>query len=106
MVISGAFLFYAVPVRSYHSIFFRVKALLLILAGINAWVFHGGIWRRVASWDLDAAPPRGARAAGAASLVLWMSIIFAGRLIAYNWFDCDKPQRPAIQWASGCSFGN
>jgi hypothetical protein len=106
MVISGALLFYAIPVRSYHSIFFRVKVLLLILAGINAWVFHGGIWRGVAAWDLDRVPPRGARIAGAASLVLWLSIICAGRLIAYNWFDCDKPQRPAIQWASGCNAAN
>jgi Family of unknown function (DUF6644) len=106
MIVSGALLFFAIPVRSYHSIFFRVKVLLLILAGINAWVFHAGIWLRVASWDLDEKPPRGARVAGAASLMLWMAIIFAGRLIAYNWFDCDKPQRPTVQWVSGCSLGN
>jgi hypothetical protein len=103
MVISGALLFYAIPVRSYHSVFFRVKVILLILAGLNAWVFHAGIWRRVRAWDLDPVPPPSARLAGAASLTLWVCIIFAGRLIAYNWFDCDKPQPTLVQWAAGCS---
>jgi hypothetical protein len=104
MVVSGALLFYAIPVRSYHNIFFRGKVGLLLLAGANAWIFHSGVWRRVAAWDLDRVAPRAARIAGAASLLLWVGIIFAGRLIAYNWFDCDKPQAPIIQWASGCSF--
>jgi hypothetical protein len=102
-VITGALLFYAIPVRSYHSIFFRVKVVLLILAGVNAWVFHAGIWLRVKTWDLDLVPPRSARAAGAASLVLWTCIIFAGRLIAYNWFDCDRPQRQVVLWLTGCT---
>jgi hypothetical protein len=103
MCVTGALLFYAVPVRSYHSLFFRFKVLLLVLAGINAWAFHAGIWRRVGEWDVADVPPRSARVAGAASLVLWTCIIFAGRLIAYNWFDCDKPQRPLIVWVTGCS---
>jgi hypothetical protein len=102
MVITGALLFYAVPVRSYHSVFFRAKVILLILAGVNAWVFHAGVWRHTATWDLDRVPPAAARFAGGASLVLWISIIFAGRLIAYNWFDCDKPQSAIVVWASGC----
>jgi hypothetical protein len=105
MVLSGVLLFYAIPIRSYHSVFFRVKVGMLILAGINAWVFHGGIWRRVVSWDLDRVPPKSARIAGAASLALWFSIIFAGRLIAYNWFDCDRPQGPTVLWMAGCEPG-
>jgi hypothetical protein len=102
MVITGALLFYAIPVRSYHSLFFRIKVVLLILAGINAWVFHAGVWLQVEGWDLARTPPSRARAAGAASLALWIGVIFAGRLIAYNWFDCDKPQSAAVVWATGC----
>src|SRR5262245_36203884 len=33
MVISGALLFYAIPVRTYLNIFFRVKVLMLLSAG-------------------------------------------------------------------------
>ena len=40
MVISGVLLFYAIPVRSYQSVWFRMKVILLVLAGLNAWVFH------------------------------------------------------------------
>src|SRR5258708_29634047 len=46
MVITGVLLFYAIPVRAYQSIFFRIKAVALILAGLNAFVFHTTIDRR------------------------------------------------------------
>lgn len=104
MVISGALLFYAIPVRSYMNIFFRIKVVMLILAGINVWVFHRGIYTRVADWDTDKKPPSRARFAGAASLLLWTMIIFSGRMIAYNWFDCDRqPQSVFVNWVTECT---
>jgi uncharacterized protein DUF6644 len=103
MVISGVLLFYAIPVRSYQNIFFRIKVVMLILAGLNAFVFHSNIDRRVAEWDRDLVPPRAARRAGATSLLLWAVIIVCGRMIAYNWFDCDKqPQPPIVNTLTGC----
>jgi len=102
MITTGSLLFYATPIRSYYSIWFRTKMILLVVAGLNAWVFHARIWRSVASWDLDPVMPTAARVAGMASLVLWAGIIVTGRMIAYNWFDCDKPQRPFVVWAAGC----
>ena len=102
MVITGLLLFYAIPVRAFHSIFFRIKIVLLILAGVNVWVFHWGVFRRVAEWDLEPILPKRARMAGAVSLVLWASIVVAGRMIAYNWFDCDKPQPPLVNMLAGC----
>lgn len=104
MVVSGVLLFYAIPVRSYQSVFFRMKVLMLVIAGVNAWVFHWGIFRRVGEWDQNPIAPRAARVAGATSLVLWVSIVIAGRMIAYNWFDCDRQPQPAfINWAAGCT---
>jgi hypothetical protein len=106
MVASGVLLFYAIPVRSYQSLFFRVKLLLLVLAGINAWVFHSKIYLRLQTWDRDPVPPKQARFAGFASLALWILIIFCGRMIAYNWFDCDKqPQPRIINTLAGCVVG-
>jgi len=87
MVVSGGLLFYAIPVRTYLNIFFRIKVVLLLLAGLNAWIFHRRVYRRVAEWDLDERPPKGARRAAWVSLALWACIITAGRMIAYNWFD-------------------
>ncbi|MEE3273608.1 MAG: DUF6644 family protein [Acidobacteriota bacterium] len=105
MLTTGLLLFYSSPVRYYHNIFFRFKVLLLIVAGLNAFVFHRGIHRRVAEWDNDTKLPRAARVAGAVSLIAWALIVVSGRLIAYNWFDCDiQPQSNLINWAAGCGI--
>lgn len=103
MVITGGLLFYAIPVRSYQNVFFRAKVLMLIAAGLNAWFFETGIATRVSEWNLAAVAPKRARVAGAVSLVLWAGIIIAGRMIAYNWFDCDRPQSTLVRWAAGCT---
>jgi hypothetical protein len=103
MVISGVMLYFAIPLRTYHNVFFRLKAVLLFAAALNAWVFHnGGMYRRLAEWDSAAVTPRAAKLAGAFSLALWVAIIFSGRMIAYNWFDCDKPEPAVIDLLAGC----
>jgi hypothetical protein len=102
MIVTGTLLFYAIPVRSYHNVFFRIKAIMLVLAGLNAFVFHNGIYRKVFDWDIAPRAPRAARAAGACSLVLWALIIVSGRMIAYNWFDCDMQPPHWAFVAAGC----
>ena len=87
MVITGAMLFYAGPVRTYHNIFFRWKVLFLLSAAANAAIFHLATSRTVHQWDTDPKPPIGARLAGGLSLALWTAIVICGRMIAYNWFD-------------------
>ena len=96
MIVSGALLFYANPPPRYQNIFFRAKMVMLVLAGINAWVFHRTVYRNVAEWDLDPVPPRRARMAGGLALVLWAAMIMSGRMIAYDWFDCGRQPQPAI----------
>jgi hypothetical protein len=103
MVATGLLLFYATPVRNYQNIFFRAKMVLMALAGLNVWLFHRRTYRRVHDWGAAALPPPAARRAGYASLVLWAGVIVCGRLIAYNWFDCDlQPQTALVNWAAGC----
>ena len=103
MFITGVLLFYAIPIRSYQNVFFRLKLIALVLAGVNAWVFHSGVHKKVTEWGLGRTPPRKARLAGGLSLFLWAVIIVCGRMIAYNWFDCDMKPSPFIQWAAGCT---
>ena len=103
MVVTGSLLFYAIPLRSYQNIFFRFKMLLLLLAGLNLWLFHSRVYPKVAAWDAVGVPPGAARRAGALSLALWIGIIFSGRMIAYNWFDCDRqPQTALINFLTSC----
>jgi hypothetical protein len=80
-------LFYSGPVRAAGNIFFRIKMIMIVLAGVNALVFHFTIYRRVAAWDADPAPPLRARLAGIFSLFLWSGVVICGRMQAYNWFD-------------------
>jgi cyanate permease len=102
MVITGTLLFFAIPVRSYQNIFFRLKMVLLVLAGLNAWFFHACVYPRVITGPNDSVT-KGARIAGALSLSLWISVIFSGRMIAYNWFDCDRqPQPDVINFLTSC----
>jgi hypothetical protein len=70
--------------RCYQSWYFRAKMVLLILAGLNAFIFQFGAYRQVANWDEAVLkPPTGARVAAWTSSVLWVVIVFTGRGIAY-----------------------
>jgi hypothetical protein len=103
MTITGVALVYANPVRYYFNLFFRIKVLLLVVAGVNIWWFHGRTHHGVADWDTAPTPPRAARAAAIVSLAAWTAVIVAGRMVAYNWFDCDiQPQSAFVNWAAGC----
>ena len=106
MTVTGLLLFYSQPVRYYYNLFFRIKVLVMLLAGANIAIFHNGVHRHAAEWDDDASPPRAARIAGAVSLAVWTVVVVTGRLIAYNWFDCDIQPQPAwVNWAAGCPVG-
>lgn len=83
-LITGALLLCSEPVKCFGNVYFKVKVILLILAGLNALVFHATIDRTLERWDCALTPPLRARLAGIASLVLWVGVIVAGRYTAYN----------------------
>jgi hypothetical protein len=62
---------------------FRVKLLLLLGAGLNALLFHAGVFRTVAAWDQHVPTPRAAKTSALLSLAIWIGVIACGRLIAY-----------------------
>jgi len=61
---------------------FALKFCLVFAAGVNAAVFHAGVYRGAERWDVAAMPPWGARAAAALSLLLWLSVIACGLRLA------------------------
>jgi hypothetical protein len=85
MFVTGAMLFAAYAPSAYGNTAFRVKLVALVLAGVNAVVYHYTAGRKVAEWD-DAVPPPGVRIAGLSSLALWLVVIVAGRLTSYTMF--------------------
>ncbi|MBM3358102.1 MAG: hypothetical protein FJY54_10285 [Betaproteobacteria bacterium] len=62
---------------------FIAKLTLIFVAGLNAVAFHLGPYRFVAQWDRSVASPFSARTHAALSLIIWMSVIACGRLLAY-----------------------
>jgi len=83
MAVTGLLLFFANPVKFATNPFFQAKVGLLLVAGLNAGLFHVTTYRSVGAWDGSAAPPVRARIAGWVSLVAWMGVITVGRLIAF-----------------------
>lgn len=62
---------------------FRLKLFLILLAGLNAALFHFFTLKTIDEWNVDRIPPLKAKLAGITSILLWFSVIAAGRLIAY-----------------------
>ncbi len=98
---TGLLLFYAVPERSFHSLWLRFKLGLIVAAGVNALIFHLRTRRSPERWDPERTPVS-ARIHGGISLAVWITAIFMGRMIAYDWFDCGKPMPAWIQLISQC----
>jgi len=56
---------------------------VLLLAGINSWVFHNGIQRTMSEWEQNKVAPASARVWAICSLTLWISLVGLGRAIAF-----------------------
>jgi len=82
VVPSGFLMFIAHATEFADNPAFRLKLIFLALAGLNALAFHRGAFRSVTGWE-SSAVPRTARVAAVLSLVLWVGVIAAGRLLAY-----------------------
>jgi hypothetical protein len=82
-VATGFSLFASEATRCWENKAFRIKMVMLVLAGLNALIFHQTAYRRVASWDEARVTPAGAKFAGCCSILLWFGIVAAGRWIAF-----------------------
>ena len=84
---SGLLMFTAHASEFIDSEVFVVKMLLIAAGGVNAALFHTITFRTADVWDSEEMrklpPPPSARAAGAISLLVWISVIACGRLLAY-----------------------
>ena len=82
-ITTGLLLFSSEAVKCYTNIAFRMKMLMILLAGVNALVFHWTAYRSVEKWDDAATTPIAAKFAGSFSILLWFGIVAAGRWIGF-----------------------
>jgi hypothetical protein len=83
-VLAGSLLFISQASDYFDSTLFRLKMLVLLLAGINMLIFETMTVRGVQKWDLTPAPPFQARLAGMVSLLCWATIIVLGRSVSFS----------------------
>jgi hypothetical protein len=82
-LITGGLMFISAAVKYSQNPAFLAKMAVLLLAGANMAIFHRGVYRKVADWDSGPGTPALARLAGAASLVIWVSVVALGRWIGF-----------------------
>lgn len=84
VVPAGLMMFSAHPQDFAANGIFLLKLGLLGTAGINAVLFHVGVYRSVSAWDKEVPAPAVAKMQAMLSMVLWIAVISCGRLLAYT----------------------
>ena len=82
--LTGALMFTTNAGVYYRNVPFRVKMVLLALAGINMLVFELTTGRTIHRWDQARSAPPAGRTVAALSLIIWVAVIFAGRIIGFT----------------------
>jgi hypothetical protein len=82
--LTGSLMFMTNAVVYFHNVSFRIKIALLVLAGINTAVFELTARRTIHRWDRDPSAPAIGRVAATLSLIIWVAVIFAGRIIGFT----------------------
>ncbi|MGY2339419.1 DUF6644 family protein [Pseudomonas sp. SDO5532_S415] len=84
IVPAGLMMFTAHPHDFASNDIFILKLCLIATAGLNALLFHVGVYRSVPAWDTGAPAPGVAKLQALFSIVIWVSVILCGRLLAYT----------------------
>jgi hypothetical protein len=82
-VTTGLLMFASEATKMYVNTAFQIKMLMILAAGVNAFVFHSLAYQSVGKWEKDPVAPLSARIAGLVSILFWFGIVAAGRWIAY-----------------------
>lgn len=83
VVPAGLMMFSSQPQTFLANPVFLLKLTLIAAAGVNALVFHVGVYRSIAGWETERPAPPMAKAQALLSLALWLAVICCGRLLAY-----------------------
>ncbi len=63
--------------------YFWTKMVLLVLIGVHGLAFRPSVYQNTAALDRALVIPRQAKLAASLSLILWVSVVCMGRMIAY-----------------------
>lgn len=84
IVPAGLMMFSAHPHDFASNSIFILKLCLIATAGLNAVLFHVGVYRSVDQWNTAVAAPGIAKCQALLSIALWLTVVLCGRLLAYT----------------------
>lgn len=104
-VISGVLLFLSDATTFGVNLAFQIKMGLIFLAGLNALWFQRSLYPALTNPTQATAQPNAIRLSASLSLVVWVLVITAGRMIAYspdtgvtdNIDEAQAPAKPVAQ---------
>jgi len=83
-LVTGFLFFTGDPFQYIHNIAFFFKLLFIALAGVNVILFYvTGLYRRVDGVGAGHDVPFPAKIAAAASLILWIGVMYWGRMLPF-----------------------
>ena len=82
--LTGGLMFSTNALVYFHNTFFRAKMILLVLAGLNMLAFELTARKTLDRWDRGPSTPSSAKAVATISLVIWVGVIVAGRVIGFT----------------------
>ncbi|MGI4847098.1 MAG: DUF6644 family protein [Janthinobacterium lividum] len=80
---TGLMMFIAHPDQYIDSRIFLLKLTLIAIAGLNAAMFHVGVFQSVASWNVEVEAPLQAKVHAVLSILVWVAVICCGRLLSF-----------------------
>lgn len=83
-VVTGSLMFITQASAYFENAAFRIKFLLLLLAGINMLIFEFAIAHGVIGRDDSSSIPWLGKLAALLSLTLWISVVFFGRRVGFT----------------------
>ncbi len=83
-LITGFLFFTGDPAQYIHNVAFAMKLLFIGLAGVNVILFYvTGLYRRVDGVGAGHDVPAAAKVVAAASLFLWIGVMYWGRMLPF-----------------------
>jgi hypothetical protein len=83
IVLSGAILLIAEPVRNLTNPIFWTKMTLLAVGALGTLILQSGIRHRMDNWDISPAGHATLRSGATALIIVWCLVIAGGRWVAY-----------------------
>ena len=82
-LITGIMFFFGDPYRYYPNIAFRIKMILVVIAGVNLLIYKMKVEPSLIRGDYDDNASVLAKAVALTSIVAWVGVLAGGRLIPY-----------------------